>query len=247
LALLSLRLTYLGHATTLLELDGVRLVTDPVLSVRVGHLRRVAPVLDVGAVDGILVSHGHLDHHHRASLRSFPGATPVLVPRVLGGVIRSYGFTDVRELSDGESSALGSLEIRATRADHGGRSMPGRPAVAAGFVIGGTESVYFAGDTDLFDEMTGLVPNLDLALIPIWGWGPTLGPGHLDPERAAEAVRRLNPRVAVPIHWGTLRPFYRSKNAEFLTAPLMAFAAAAQELAPQADIRVLRPGEAATL
>jgi hypothetical protein len=63
--------------------------------------------------------------------------------------------------------------------------------------------VYASGDTDLFDGMSALGP-LDVALLPVWGWGPTLGPGHLDPARAALAVERLRPRVAVPVHWGSL-------------------------------------------
>ena len=84
-------------------------------------------------------------------------------------------------------------------------------------MVAGTASVFFAGDTDLFDEMSGLVPKLDLALLPIWGWGPTIGPGHLDPGRAAEALTLLAPRLAVPIHWGTLRPAYHSARATFCT------------------------------
>ena len=102
--------------------------------------------------------------------------------------------------------------------------------------------MFFAGDTDLFDEMSGLVPKLDLALLPIWGWGPTIGPGHLDPARAAEALKLLAPRLAVPIHWGTLRPVFHSTQAPFLRNPLDAFVAAAARLAPEVDIRVLEPG-----
>ena len=83
----------------------------------------------------------------------------------------------------------------------------------------------------------------DVALLPIWGWGPTMGPGHLDPERAAEALARLRPRIGVPIHWGTLRPFYRSARAPFLREPLDAFVAAAARRAPEVDVRVLEPGE----
>ena len=107
----------------------------------------------------------------------------------------------------------------------------------------GSRRVFFAGDTDLFPEMDGLVENLDVALLPIWGWGPTMGPGHLDPERAAEALTLLHPKVAIPIHWGTLRPFYKSAKARYLREPPGAFSAAAARLAPEVTIRVLAPGE----
>jgi L-ascorbate metabolism protein UlaG (beta-lactamase superfamily) len=65
----------------------------------------------------------------------------------------------------------------------------------------------------------------------------------MDPERAAEAVRRLAPRIAVPIHWGTYRPLHRSASATFLTEPAEAFARAAAAVAPDVEIRILRPGE----
>jgi L-ascorbate metabolism protein UlaG (beta-lactamase superfamily) len=91
--------------------------------------------------------------------------------------------------------------------------------------------------------MDGLVSDLDLALLPIWGWGPTIGPGHLDPRGAAEALALLRPRLAVPIHWGTLRPFYRTGRAGFLREPADAFVTAARELALDVTVRVLAPGE----
>src|SRR5262249_62274960 len=84
---------------------------------------------------------------------------------------------------------------------HAARRLPGAPADGLGFVL---EGVYFAGDTDLFDGMADIgAVGLDVALLPIWGWGPRLPRGHLDPERAAEATRLLAPRVVIPIHWGT--------------------------------------------
>ena len=92
-----------------------------------------------------------------------------------------------------------------TAATDGARAPRPRPqAQAMGHVLeaGGTR-VYASGDTDLFDGMGALGP-LDVALLPVWGWGPTLGPGHLDPARAAVAVERLRPRVVVPVHWGSL-------------------------------------------
>ena len=74
-------------------------------------------------------------------------------------------------------------------------------------IEGGGRSVYFAGDTDVFEEMADLAP-VDVALLPIWGWGPSMGPGHMDPARAAEAARLLDARVAIPIHWGTYFPIH---------------------------------------
>jgi hypothetical protein len=80
--------------------------------------------------------------------------------------------------------------VRATHADHeGGRGFLGTEVAALGYLIRGSHQIYFAGDTDLFEEMATLAPDLDVALVPIWGWGPSLGPGHLDPRRAAPPRR----------------------------------------------------------
>ena len=94
--------------------------------------------------------------------------------------------------------------------------------------------------------MDGLVPDLDLALIPIWGWGPTLGSGeHLDPAGAAEAVRLLRPRIAVPIHWGTYRPLHHGvrRDPDFLKQPAEDFVREMAKTAPEVEVRVLQPGE----
>jgi len=190
----------------------------------------------------VLISHGHHDHLDLRSLARLPREVPVVVPRGLGGVVEERGFRNVTEVEDGQEMAIGGIVLRATRADHPGRPSPGRTALAVGFAVLGSRRVYFAGDTDLFPEMAGLVDDLDVALLPIWGWGPTIGPGHLDPERAAEALPLLRPKAAVPIHWGTLRPFYRSAKARFLHGPPGAFAAAAARLAPEVAVHVLPPG-----
>ena len=242
-------MTYLGHATTLIELDGVRLLTDPVLRRRMAHLVRVGPEpSDPGPLDAVLVSHGHLDHLDMPSLRRLPRETHVVCPRGLGRVFASGGFGRVTELGEGETVEVGAVTVRATPAEHGGgKPLPGRPQVAVGYAVTGTASVYFAGDTDLFQAMDGLVPSLDLALVPIWGWGPTIGPGHLNPERAAQALALLRPRLAVPIHWGTYRPLYYSAKAEFLHQPVGQFVATAARLAPEVGVRVLSRGEAVEL
>jgi L-ascorbate metabolism protein UlaG (beta-lactamase superfamily) len=117
-----------------------------------------------------------------------------------------------------------------------------------GYVIrGGGHAVYFAGDTELFEEMSELAP-LDLALVPVWGWGPSVGAGHLNPESAARALALLRPRVAVPIHWGTFYPAgLRRLRPEPLVRPPLEFARMARDLAPEVDVRVLQPGSETSL
>jgi L-ascorbate metabolism protein UlaG (beta-lactamase superfamily) len=234
-------LRYVGHATVELELDGVRLVTDPVLRHRVAHLRRARRLeAGVDTPDAVLLSHGHYDHFDRPSLQRLRGAR-LIAPR---GLVRGLEGLELTEVDEGDEVEVGSLVVRATHAEHEGGRPPRREGTALGYAILGSRRVFFAGDTELFEEMEGLVPDLDLALIPIWGWGPSLGRGqHLDPESAAEAVRRLRPKLVVPIHWGTLRPIHRGARAEFLSAPAVAFERAVASVAPEVEVRVLQPGD----
>ena len=128
--------------------------------------------------------------------------------------------------------------MTSVHAEHDGGRGPLGASGELGFVIAGSQTVYFAGDTDLFDELAAL-GAVDLALVPVAGWGAKVGPGHLDPERAAEAVRLLRPKVAVPIHWGTLAPIGRVPDTE---SP-HEFARLVAEHASDVDVRILAPGE----
>jgi L-ascorbate metabolism protein UlaG (beta-lactamase superfamily) len=245
------RITYVGHGTVLVELDGVRLLTDPVLRARVGPLRRhgAPPVPGLTEdLDAVLISHLHHDHADLPSLRRIDRGVPVLVSPGAGGFLRRQGFTSVTELAPGESARIGEVAVTATEALHPSQRRFERDSEAVGFLLDGSRRVYFAGDTDLFDGMAGLGDGLDLALLPIWGWGTSIGPGHLDPERAARAAALLSPRIAVPIHWGTLYPLglARLRPAPLRTPP-REFAAKMRELAPQVEARVLAPGEATSL
>jgi L-ascorbate metabolism protein UlaG (beta-lactamase superfamily) len=232
-------LRYIGHATVLVELDGVRFLTDPLLRMRVAHLRRAAPIQPIDGVDAVLISHGHYDHLDLPSLRAL--AAKVVVPRGLGARLRGF---EVVEVDEGAEVSVGPVTVKATHAEHDGGRPPWGKSSALGYALTGSRRIFFAGDTGLFAGMDGLVPQLDVALVPIWGWGAELGRGnHLDPEQAAEAVRRLRPKIAVPIHWGTYRPFYRGSGAPFLSEPAEAFVHAAAIAAPDVDIRVLLPGE----
>jgi L-ascorbate metabolism protein UlaG (beta-lactamase superfamily) len=116
-------------------------------------------------------------------------------------------------------------------------------------VVEGSRSVYFAGDTDLFDEMAGLRESVDVALLPVWGWGPSVGAGHLDPERAAQAAALIEPAVAIPIHWGTFAlPWValRGLPDEERERPAREFAAFAAQRAPGVEVRVLAVGAGIT-
>lgn len=238
---------YLGHATVLIELDGTKLLTDPLLRRRVTHLRRASSV-EADAlrdVDAVLISHAHYDHLDLRSLMRLDRSVQVVVPVGLGHLVRRKGFGSVTEVDEGDETTFGSLTVRATHAEHEGKRRPGRArGPALGYVVEGSRTIYFAGDTALFDGMDGLAANLDVALLPVWGWGPSLGSGlHLDPKSAAEALQLLRPRMAIPIHWGTYRPLHHGAGAWFLRAPAEAFEREAAALAPEVDVRVLQPGE----
>jgi L-ascorbate metabolism protein UlaG (beta-lactamase superfamily) len=247
------RVTWIGHGSALVDLDGVRLLADPLLRDRVGPLRRrVAPVdaASLGALDAVLITHLHRDHLDVPSLRRLGRALPVVVPRGGGRLLLRRRFADVREMAPGDELAFGAVRVTATEArHHGGRGVVGARGPALGYVVAGSRRVYHAGDTDLFEGMRAIgATGLDLALVPIWGWASRLGPGHLDPLRAAQALALLAPCRAVPIHWGTytVGPAAR-RPPRYLRAPLAPFLAAARELAPAVEVVALEPGESLDL
>jgi L-ascorbate metabolism protein UlaG (beta-lactamase superfamily) len=192
-------------------------------------------------VDAALVSHLHYDHLDVPTLERLGGATQFIVPAGAGGLLRRRGMRRVVELEVGDELRLGTVTVRATHAEHwASRGRLGADAEAVGYLVSGSSRVYFAGDTDLFEGMSALAPGLDLALLPVTGWGLRTPPGHLDPARAAEALRLLRPRVAVPIHWGTYRPI--GLRTRFPRAPAESFARLARDLAPEVDVRILPVG-----
>jgi L-ascorbate metabolism protein UlaG (beta-lactamase superfamily) len=239
-------LTWLGHSTVVIDLEGMRVVTDPVLRARIWHLRRdrsvAAEALD--DLDAILISHTHFDHLDLRSLDRLDRGLPVVTPRGAGRLVRRRGFERVVELDAGEELPLGAVRIRATHAEHESSRGPfSADAPSLGYVVEDGARIYFAGDTELFPEMGNIGP-VDVALLPVAGWGPRLGAGHLDPAQAAEALRLLRPKAALPIHWGTLRRVFAERPDD---RPAREFVRIAHEVAPEVDVRVLSIGETLTL
>ncbi|WP_436527446.1 MBL fold metallo-hydrolase [Actinoplanes sp. HUAS TT8] len=248
--------TWWGHSTVWLADSGVTLLTDPVLTDRLAHLRRMVgpPPRLPGAPDAVLLSHLHADHFHVASLKAVPGNPLLIVPRGAAAfAAKALGAAAARrcvEVAPGEEVEVGAVRVRAVPAKHdGGRGPWSRDrAEAIGFVVEGEARTWFAGDTGLFDRMHEFGP-LDLALIPVGGWGPSLGAhGHLDPADAAEALRRVKAAWAVPVHYGTLWPIGMGRMRQHMFAePGPRFAELAARTSPDTRVRVLTQGETLTL
>jgi L-ascorbate metabolism protein UlaG (beta-lactamase superfamily) len=244
----SVDIAYLGHATILLDLPGIRVLTDPFLRDRLGPLRRHGPIPEpalIGPVDVILISHAHPDHFDRRSLQAIIGDPLVSVPRGLGSTVRRMGLR-TQEVVVGEPVPVApGRTVTAVPARHW--RWPGAiRATTVGYLIedSGRPGIYFAGDTGAYAGMRAFADRVDIALLPVGSWGPHLSPGHLSPRSAAEAARDLGARVAVPIHWGTLYPSRLDRiMGGRLTEPANRFAAWAARLAPAVDVRVLQPGD----
>jgi L-ascorbate metabolism protein UlaG (beta-lactamase superfamily) len=208
------------------------------------------PDTDQYDIDLILLSHVHLDHLHLPSLKRLRPNATVLTPAGSARLLRKIGFADVTEIRVGDRIDAGQVHVEVVPAAHKhGRGPHSRvTADPVGFVVSGSgRRVYFPGDTELFDEMAGL-RDIDVALLPIWGWGSTLGVGHLDPTRAASATELIRPGIVVPIHWGTYAPEdARRRLPTWFDTPPELFAAALDEADLSSRLRLLQPGESVTV
>ncbi|MCY0928395.1 MBL fold metallo-hydrolase [Streptomyces sp. H27-H1] len=249
-------ITWWGHATCTVEDSGVRLLTDPLFARRLAHLRRrrgAVPPPEAAVADAVLVSHLHSDHLHLPSLARLARGTRLLVPHgapgAVPGLARVAGARGlaVTELAPGDTVTVGNgVRVRAVSARHDGRRLPFGPrlAPALGYVIEGSSRTYFAGDTGLFDSMAEEVGPVDVALLPVGGWGPYLGPGHLDAAGAARALALLAPAAAVPVHWGTYWPIgLDAVRPHEFHAPGQEFMRCARREAPKVTVRVPAHGE----
>jgi L-ascorbate metabolism protein UlaG (beta-lactamase superfamily) len=245
------KVTWLGHSTVVVDLDGARVLTDPLLRLHAGVLRRRTRQPLAGAwrrPDAVLLSHLHHDHAEIGSLRMLHGV-PLMSDPANVAWLRRRGLEPALPLGDGWTPLGHDVEVRQVPAVHGHRPMPHRPNAAHGHLVRGPSgTVWIAGDTELYPGMEAL-PELaggaiDLALVPVWGWGPRLSGGHLTPEQAATAVAMTRARYAVPVHWGTLHPPLHTRfGSRWLDLPGRRFVAAVAERAPLATAVVLEPGQ----
>lgn len=253
---MTIGLRWVGHATVVLDVGGARILTDPLLRPHAYLLRRrgAAPVREQWAdPDVVLISHLHHDHAELGSLRRVPGVPVLTAPAnarwLRAHDVRGVGVTDV----DWWTVPGTDVRIRAVPAVHGHRPMPHRPNAACGFVVATPDRrVWFAGDTEPYAAMADLPAMaggpIDLALVPIGGWGPRLSGGHMDPAQAARVCAVVGARAAVPVHWGTLHtPVSRRLPPGWMDAGGPAFAAAAAREAPGCAVHVLAPGAELTL
>ncbi|MBI3587250.1 MAG: MBL fold metallo-hydrolase [Ignavibacteriales bacterium] len=208
-------ITYIGHATVLIHLDSLSIMTDPMFNDYLGYFakRYIKPGIsfeNLPPIDVILISHEHYDHLHEPSLERFPKDIIVIISKGLGETIRKLGFKDVREMDWWESTMIKGVNITAVPAKH----IFSKPS---GYIMQGTKTVFFAGDTGLFDEFTeiGNRFNIDISLLPIGDYYPYLWfiPGfvkmtrerHMAPNDVPKALEMLRTKSVVPIHWGTFK------------------------------------------
>lgn len=248
--------TWWGHATCTVQDAYTRVLTDPLFARRLAHLRRrsgAVPPAEARRADVALVSHLHADHLHVPSLARLAPGTRLFVPRgAVRAVPRLRRLTHLRvsEVAPGDTVTVGRLTVRVVPALHDGRRLPLGPrrSPACGFVLEGEARTYFAGDTGPFEDMVKEVGPVDVALLPVGGWGPHLGEEHLDAGGAARALARLGAPSAVPVHYGTYWPIgLDAVRPHEFHAPGHEFQRLAARYAPGAAVHRLGHGESVRL
>ena len=247
------RLTYIGHATTLIRLEGTAVLTDPMLRAGLGPLRRQGlpppPALSK-LPEAVLISHLHRDHLDIPSLRRVPSKTPIVVPRGASRLVAKAGRHPIVELGRGETISVGEVEVTAVPAEHGGRrGRWGSEIEPLGYVIRSDgRSVYFAGDTDLFDGDVGARAGrrgaaAGLGLGALRGRGPSRpGDGGTSPDAGPPAAGRPDPLGNL---LSRRRPAVAARAADGAAARVRPPGTGSWR--PEVEVRVLQPGSETSL
>ena len=215
--------TWVGHATLLIQMDGVSFLTDPAWTNTpspipgIGPARFVAPGLTLDAlppIDFVLISHNHYDHLDLDTLEALARESPetrFFVALENAELLRSRGIDRIGELDWGESVSLGGVTVHCLPAQHWsqrGVLDRNRSLWASWAVIGPWRRFYFAGDTGYFEGFQAIGSALgpfDLAAVPIGAYEPSsmMKAAHMNPEEAVSAARDLGARKAIGVHFGT--------------------------------------------
>jgi L-ascorbate metabolism protein UlaG (beta-lactamase superfamily) len=245
--------TWVGHASFVLQIGGLTVLTDPVWSPRIPGVRpRLTPVgiawEALPRVDAVVISHNHYDHLDAPTIRRLPRDTPMLVPANLAWWFRRRGFRDITELDWYESRRIGDVEFDFVPAHHWSRrtAIDACKSLWGGWMLTADDGtrVHFAGDTGyghFFAEIAERYPGIDLALLPVGAYEPAwfMRPLHLNPDEAVRACQDLRATRMATMHWGTF-----VLSAEPVLEPAQragrAWAAAGR---PRADLWDLAVGE----
>jgi L-ascorbate metabolism protein UlaG (beta-lactamase superfamily) len=252
-----MRITYIGHATLLLEVGGARILTDPNFDSKLGRIlpRVSAPgiALDkLPTLDAILLTHAHADHLSFDSVERLPHDIPLFAPPAIAKWLRRLGIGHAVDLAPGETATVNAVSIHAAPATHrGNRYGFDRWRSAANmYLLDAGETIFFAGDTALTGDTHHLVERtlwrqaraLDLALLPIgyapW-WKPGFRKGHLTPDDALTLFERLRAKTFVPYHWGTFRHVTATAHDA-----IRRLRAQLEDHRMRASVRILEPGDA---
>jgi len=216
-----LRVTWLGHSTLVIEIDGVRVLTDPVWSERASPLHFAgpkrfhpppAPLRALPPPDLVLLSHDHYDHLDRATVRKLAKTgIPFVASLGVGGWLERWGVPAERitELDWWEAARVGDLTITAAPAQHfSGRGIRDRSSTlwSSFHLRGPNHSFFYGADSGLMPEFTEIGRRLgpfDVTALEIGAYHPSWGDIHMGPENALIARERLGSGLFLPIHWGT--------------------------------------------
>lgn len=251
-----MRITYIGHATLLIQLGGRTFLTDPNFEPNLGKLLpRVSdpgiPIDRLPDIDAIFVTHAHADHLSFKSLDNLPKA-PIFAPPAIAKWLRRRGYDRATPIGPGDSIHTGSVEVHAASATHKGhRYGVDRWRGAANMYLFDTKEIscFFAGDTALMPDSTGMIEShlephgrrLDMALLPIghapWWKLQGFRKGHLTTDDALTLFERLNARYLIPYHWGTF-DHVTSKAHDAIDQLRGRLPGHKRE----ADVRILEPG-----
>lgn len=208
--------TWVGHATWLVQLAGVNMVVDPIWAKAISGVvpRRSAPgvsLKDLPRIDVVLVTHNHRDHMDAPTLRHFSKAPLAVVPQGLGPSMRALGYTNITQMEWWQTIAVGNASITFVPSQHWSRRgvADTNETLWGGYVMeGGGKRVYHTGDTAYFDgfkEIARRCGSPDAALLPIGAYDPEwfMRRQHMNPEDALHAAQDLDARRILPMHWGT--------------------------------------------